>query len=276
MDAEKPLTPDLIDRHAFWCLAMELTHSAVEVMLTSTVEDNSLIYRRIPLPSDIPAPHRALEEVIYRNPLLLSDFRSTNIVLRPQHWAAIPDTIDISDTAAILWPDAAAGNLAPLECPLEPFGATALVMTDRSTLGLLRRTFSDASFSMHMQPLCSFITSSGRNSGVTRAFVNLGPDSVDVIIYAGQRLLFMNSFAVTDPADAAYYILAAAEATRFDRMNHQMLISGAPARREALMPLLRKYINYVMPQIFPAAALRSGREAMEAPFELTVLPLIKN
>ncbi|MDE7427233.1 MAG: DUF3822 family protein [Muribaculaceae bacterium] len=276
MDTDQPLTPDLIDRHTFWCLAMELTPSAVEVMLTSTVEDNSLIYRRIPLPADIPAPHRALEEVIYRNPLLLSDFRSTHIILRPRHWAAIPDTVDPADTSAILWPDAAADNLSPLICPLKPFSAAALAMTDRSSLGLLRRTFSDAAISVHMQPLCSFITSGTRNSGVTKAFVNLGPESVDLIIYSGQRLQYINTFEVTDPSDAAYYILAAVEATSFDRMNHQMLISGPPSRREALMPLLRKYINYVMPQIFPAAALRSGREAMDAPFELTVLPLIRN
>jgi hypothetical protein len=45
------------------------------------------------------------------------------------------------------------------------------------------------------------------------------------------------------------------------------------ALREAIMPELRRYINYVMPVIFPSAMFRAGREAMNAPFELIVLPL---
>ena len=42
---------------------------------------------------------------------------------------------------------------------------------------------------------------------------------------------------------------------------------------EAVAPMLREYVTYVMPAIFPAAAMRIGMDAMKAPFDLILMSL---
>ncbi len=43
--------------------------------------------------------------------------------------------------------------------------------------------------------------------------------------------------------------------------------------RKAVTPLLRRYVASVLPAIFPSALYRAGREAMNAPFNIVILPL---
>jgi hypothetical protein len=51
------------------------------------------------------------------------------------------------------------------------------------------------------------------------------------------------------------------------------LVCGDVALREQIMPELRRFVNYVMPVIFPSTMFRAGKEALNAPFELILLPL---
>ena len=54
---------------------------------------------------------------------------------------------------------------------------------------------------------------------------------------------------------------------------NELFVTGSKALRDATIPTLRKYINYVMPSIFPAAALRIGQDAVKAPLSLILLAL---
>ncbi|MBQ2485271.1 MAG: DUF3822 family protein, partial [Muribaculaceae bacterium] len=73
--------------------------------------------------------------------------------------------------------------------------------------------------------------------------------------------------------DAAYFILHAYDSLKMNRLSDEIQLSGDRDVREQLTPLLRRFINYVMPAIYPAAALRLGHDAMKAPFDLIMLAL---
>jgi hypothetical protein len=55
----------------------------------------------------------------------------------------------------------------------------------------------------------------------------------------------------------------------------EIILAGDPASRAALSPLLRRYVRYVMPAIFPSTMFRAGRAALRTPFELVVAPLVE-
>ncbi len=56
-----------------------------------------------------------------------------------------------------------------------------------------------------------------------------------------------------------------------DVRSDELQISGDKALRDTLTPQLRKYINYVMPMIFPVSAMKIGQDAIKAPFDLILL-----
>ena len=43
--------------------------------------------------------------------------------------------------------------------------------------------------------------------------------------------------------------------------------------QSTMLPMLREYVKNVMPAAYPAAAMRLGRNAMQAPLELILLAL---
>jgi hypothetical protein len=122
-------------------------------------------------------------------------------------------------------------------------------------------------------PLCRYFGIKNRLGNAGKFHIHLSDESIDIIAYGADGLLMANTFASTDVNDDLYYVLAAARSLDFDNNNDQMLLSGNAARREALIPLLRRYISYVMPVIFPSAMFKAGKDSLSAPFELITLPL---
>lgn len=57
------------------------------------------------------------------------------------------------------------------------------------------------------------------------------------------------------------------------KMNDELQLSGDKNLRNEITPLMREYITYVMPTIFPSHLFELGEETHEAPFDLVILPL---
>lgn len=62
--------------------------------------------------------------------------------------------------------------------------------------------------------------------------------------------------------------MSAWQSYKLDPMVDEVQLAGSKTTRDSLKPLLRKYVNYVMPVIFPAAAMKLGDDAIKAPFDL--------
>ena len=75
------LDKDLIKDPRLWRLALRIDEKKMHVVLFCSVEDNSLIYREIPLDTAAQSTQKAIEEAIYENPLLLSDFARIDCII---------------------------------------------------------------------------------------------------------------------------------------------------------------------------------------------------
>ena len=53
----------------------------------------------------------------------------------------------------------------------------------------------------------------------------------------------------------------------------ELQLIGDRTVRDAVAPMLRNYVTYVMPAIFPAASMRMGHDAVKTPFDLILLLL---
>ena len=110
-------------------------------------------------------------------------------------------------------------------------------------------------------------------SGNATASIDDLPESMDVAIYRDGHLQCANTYPFDRVEDAGYYALNAWRTHGLDQLTDELQLMGDGAKRGEITPMLREYVKYVMPAVYPAAAMQLGRNAMQAPLELILLAL---
>ncbi|MDE6483824.1 MAG: DUF3822 family protein [Duncaniella sp.] len=272
MSATDFLTKDLVTDTSMWTLAMRLSSGAVDIAMFTDMEDNSLIYRRCLPAAGTPSVLRAIEDIVYENPLVLSGFRRTFISIVPEASMMLPAGLPCAtDVLAATLPgdgrewavdSAAARNAAIGYCM--PSGCS----------GFIARTFgSDTVVRPHLGFLASYFITRTQRGRHCRMLANLRSDGLDIIAADGGELVKAVSFKCQSVMDAAYYILACRSELNFDDNDSEIIIAGDAAVRAGVMPVVRRFAANVIPAIFPPRMFRAGRKAMDMPFDLTVAPL---
>lgn len=274
MQQDKRLDKELINNPRLWRLALRIDATTLHVVLFCSVEDNSLIYREIPLDVTASSLQKAIEEAIYDNPLLLSDFARVDCVVETDKFTLIPSEIDDADLKERIFKETFTtfdGTI--IENNLNELKTTILMGIDEDLVNFLRRTFNNPSILHHLTPLCTYFHRKSRLGNSGKMYAYLKKNSLDIITFGKDSLLLANTFSFRQPVDAIYYILACREMLHLDAGSDEMLIAGDNTLREAITPTLREYLAYVMPVIFPSAMFKAGKESLNAPFDLIVLPL---
>lgn len=274
MEQKNILDKDLIKEPRLWRLALRIDEKTLHVVLFCKVEDNSLIYRQIPLDQAGPSLQKAIEEAIYDNPLLLSDFAHIDCVVETTTFTIVPAEITDAELRRKIFNETFPtfdGSI--IENELSELKATIIMGLDEQLVNFLRRTFNNPSILHHLTPLCTYFNRKSRLGNSGKMYAYLRPDRLDILSFGKDSLRLANTFAFREPIDAVYYILACRDMLHLDPSADEMLIAGDTALRETITPTLREYLAYVMPVIFPSAMFKAGKDALNAPFDLIVLPL---
>lgn len=257
-------------------MAVRVAPEGIDMVLHSLTEDNSVITRHIPVPAGITDPMKGVEEAVYDAPLLLADFNRTDCVVDAHRYILLPSegvTPEVVEALTrALYPDDA-DNLEAIVNPLSPLDCTLVAWIPLHLAHFLRRTFNNPPIIHHLTPFCRYFAAKSKLGNSGKMYANFRQGYVDLIAFGHNGLLAANSYRVRENTDSLYYIMALRKEFGFDGENDQLLICGEPEMREAMIPLLREYVPYVMPVIFPSTAIRGGEEATRAPFNLIVLPL---
>ena len=276
-----------IDHTELWSLELHITGEQLKVLLYSKAQANSLITRTLALDLSTGSQLKAVEAAVYDNQLLLSEFKEVSVVVDSRHFVLLPPDFSADDTAA---PDGASSAQAALDaafgtkgnadvecafCQMPRCAAAVAFEVPKGLDAFLRRTFFQPRVVHRLYPLCEHFARLNEGSGMSRLHINYDPDgqTMDLAAFSHGRLAMANTFTFRSPADAAFYALHAWSSLGFDSLNDEVQITGSRTMREATAPMLRKYVSYVMPAIFPAAALRIGHDAVNAPLELILLAL---
>lgn len=268
------LDRDMIDTPQMWRLIMGIGHDSIDIAITCASIDNSLIHRHIPLDTEAPTPCRALEDAIYDNPLLLSDFGSIDIVVDTPHFALLPAGTS-TGTADLILSELFTDTEAPSTLTITPMprcGAAIAMLLPADIHGFLHRTFPQLRLHHRLAPLTEYFSAHTRMGSAGKMYAHFHKGAVDIIAFGSDGLTLANTMRYRDPSDAIYYILACRRMLDTDS-DSELFLSGEPALREPVTPTLREYVPYVMPAFFPASVFRAGHDAIHVPLELTVLPL---
>lgn len=271
------LDKDLIADPSICNLLLRICPEQLDVAVYSVVSDNSFLHRSYSLISPTGPTMGMLEETIYDNPLLLSDFRRTYCIIEARRVLSVPSELLLQGHDALRrmfkmqWPDFDG------EIIVDNNGTSNSAIVyglERDLSRFLRRTFtSNLCIDSHLSSLLRYFAAHPGRSNTVRTIANLRENSLDMIALRGSHLLMANTFAFDKPADALYYILASRESLKLDPKIDEMLLAGFSPLREDLSTRLREYIARVMPVIFPPQMFKAGREALGAPFDMIVAPL---
>lgn len=275
---DTPLNKDIIANTSACKLYVRVTNSAADVMIYNPTEDNSLVSKHIALEnSDTEAYLRSLENAVYDNPLILSDFAKTSVLIETGEFLLIPDCVTDSDLQEKLFteahPEHNADTAELLTDHIPALHATMLFAIDKKTVGFLRRAFVNPTFFHHQTPLLRYFADRRRHGNNAKMFVHLREKNMDVFVYGNDGLRMANTFDFNVIDDAMYYILAVRENLGMEQFTDELLISGDAALRRKILPELRRFISSVMPVIFPGVMFKAGKNALSVPFDLIVMPL---
>lgn len=269
------LDKEMIKDPRGWQLVIEAGVDTLSVMMFSHREHQSLIYREIPLARDT-SPLRAFQDAVYDNPLLLGDFGRTTLLIPSRRVVVTPDILDDDsrrETYLSAFPPATADTPEEMITETLPDLHTVITMgVDREFVGFARRTFNNPALRHPLTPTALYFKSKHPGAARGKMIANLRPDRCDIVMLGEHAPQVINSYPTRDPMDALYYIMACRQVYGL-LPSDELILAGDTATRAAVTPQLRRFIRYVIPAILPASMFRAGRDALRAPFEVTVTPL---
>ncbi len=268
------MEPDYRGQARRYRLGLQLEPGQLRVLITPVDGEAGLHQFSIPLdPTADPA--KALEDAIYATPMLLGDYASIGITVVTDNFIPTPaglaeagaevcDLVD-EDFGQMLVKDTITGDIQV---------AWAF---DRKLFNFLERTFRNCPIRCSVTPLTRFLHAKAVRGNTGKVFVHFhghNPRRADIAAFgADGRLLMLTTKPCRSEADAAYFVLATIDSTGLSRTDDEVQICGDAAARDAILPILRRYVRFAVPLIFPSEAFRMGREALVAPFPLIVQTL---
>lgn len=255
-----------------WTLILRLGESSISFILYSDHEENSLIYRELTLDKSTGDYLKSLENCIYDNPALLQDFKRVAVEIASSHFVVLPEAMNNDDHMheVMDYMFATDGGDRHL-CPLSD-GKTAIAFTmPRGVMSFLQRTFNMPTVVHQLVPLSKYGEAKCEKSGISRMFAHLYNEHLDLCVFRKGELIMTNTYRLRNTEEAVFYMLNAWQHLGLDVMTDELQLSSDKTVRDLLTPQLRKYINFVMPIIFPASAMKIGQDAIKAPFDLILL-----
>ena len=261
-----------IDRPELWNLELGVCRDKLQYVLYARSGAQSLHWGEVGL--DASAGYlQALGNAVYDHPLLLNDYGKVRIVASSNHFVILPhEALEREEDCALclseMFPDDD-GDVCL--CGLPQNELAVAYTLPRGVLNFLQRTFNMAPVFHHLHPLCEHFHRLNKGSDISRMFINLYDSSMDVVVYCRGALHMANNYSFRNADDAAYLVLHVWNEFKMEPLTDEVQLMGDKTLRNDIAPLLRKYINYVMPAIFPADAARLGHDAMKAPLNLMLL-----
>lgn len=261
------LDKDLIAQPHLWRLTMLVGPTHLDVLLLPPVEGEEAVFRRIELDGEALSQSKAVEDAIYANPLLLSDFKGVTCLVDTPSAMAVPT--EISPTDYELLCAKAFGEEEPgvVVSPTGTETAVMLMSVDQSLRGFISRTFYNARFAHHLAPLCRYLA--GINpAGSSRLYALMREGAVDLVALDGRRLLCVNTFACTTAADAVYYILATAKLLDIDTEEGVVVTGGHGTMAQEVFEVLGRFVENPATLSLPPLKFRVAAGSDDIPFQM--------
>lgn len=272
------LSRDFIAQPELWRLVLMLDRKALHCALYPPVAREQLIWRTFAFDSAAPSTLRAIEDIIYDNPLLLCDFRQVDCIVADTPSLLVPAEAPADDYELLFAAANPSADTATADIIADKVAdnATLLSLPDPDITAFLQRTFYNIRFHRSTPLLASYFTRHSDSLPQKRVIVLTDGDRLTLLALSGNSLLASNTFVYSKPADAAYYILASMQQTGLDPADNDTAIAfwgESLTANDTIAAILRPYAARISPVPFPTLRHRASKNTLDAPFPLLIMPL---
>lgn len=253
-----------------WELLVSIDDRTVKYILFTPAVANSLITGVV---ARADASLQGLEDAVYDTPVLLGEYKRVRVVVHSSHFVLFPAAADDASCLSLLrqaFPD---DNGDAAVCAMPENGVKIAYLLPQGLQAFLGRTFNYPMVCHHLVPFCEYFKGLQHADDVSRMFLHLDDERMDLAVYRDGGLLCANTYQFSNSQDAVYYALNVWKCHGLDQLADELQLMGNPEPCAAMTPGLREFVKLVMPAEFPAAAMRLGRNAMQAPLDLILLAL---
>lgn len=235
------LPKELIDDASKYSLCLTIRKGAVDVSVSPRQPDLPTLTTTIQLTDAL----SALESAVYDNPLLLSDFNDTTVLVETGKFLLVPASMCGS---AI--PDLIASSIWGSDTISfsEPVGTGREIMVSgisREIMAFLRRTFPTACVRQRIALLVDRFVVANTDRQTAKLYVNDNSESIDVV-YAGQYALHaVNTYFTPTIDDKMYYIMALTSTCGFRPHADEIMLYGNDEAVGTLAAALGEYFSIV-------------------------------
>ncbi|MDE6100593.1 MAG: DUF3822 family protein, partial [Paramuribaculum sp.] len=270
------LEKDLISQPELWRLALMIGHDSFDVAIYPPVAREEVVWRSFPLDPNAPSRLKAIEDIIYDNPLLLCDFRKIDCVINPESRLIVPSCASPEQYEMLF--SAACPSSESLELTATEINDDTLMLEgfEPEITAFLKRTFFNVTIRGRLPLLISYFIHRAEGLRPKRAVTLITGNRLTLIALDGNRLLAANEFQFNEIADAAYYVMAALNHIGFktDGQDFDLAVHGQSlTSSESLAAVLRNYVAEIRPVPFPSLRFRATKTTLQAPFPLIILPI---
>lgn len=271
------LDKDSITQSQLWRLALMIDNNFLHVALYPPVAREEIVWRSFPIDPAAPSKLKAIEDIIYDNPLLLAEFRQIDCIIDDDAGLIVPASFNPEHYELLLDSISARTEQTELDIEVTPIApnATLLSQPNADIAAFLRRTFFNISLRPRLPLIASYLIKHTEGLSEQRAIALMRDGQMTFIAFNGSNLLIANDFKYESPTDAAYYIMASMQQIGLDSSNPDVsvaLFGDSLSEPGSLSKVLKPYIAGLCQLPFPTLRFRASKSTIQAPFPLLILP----
>ncbi|MCI9607244.1 MAG: DUF3822 family protein [Muribaculaceae bacterium] len=258
------ITKEMIPQPELWRCAMEINASSIEVVLLPPVDSERALYTSIILNPEAPSHEKAVQEAIYANPVLLSDFKRVDALFDCEDITFVPSQLlQRVEAESVCSASGINTDGKRIECDELPGGVTSIYAVDAALIGFIRRTFFNVRTAHRLSP----IVSNAMNSDGLLAVIERS--RLDIIGTADGKLQMARTIRCKTPQDATYFIIATRKSLELH--GAPLLFAGSGEDADTVRGYVERYCEKPLTAEAPALPAVPDRDTLNIPRSLSAL-----
>jgi hypothetical protein len=211
----------------------------------ATTDGSEVLFEEYPLNSSISMAAN-LREALRTMPLLSDDFERV-LVMVDAPTLMVPANLFIEEESEALYHHAFTGDeqLQVMHTVLPDLNAVALFAIQKDLRSVIANHFGDVSYSAAVAPVWRHLHQRSYTGQHQKLYGYFHDRRLEVFSFQQKRFKFCNSFAVNNPNDALYYLLAGWKQLSLEAEHDEMYLVGDINEREQLMAETQRFVKHV-------------------------------
>lgn len=224
------------------CLTIRVSRNSLSF---STIEAGEVIYVPYTLNSSISMAAN-LREAFHSEAILANSYRRVEVMVDTPV-LMVPTNLFDEEEQEALYHHAFSRQeqLAVMHTVLPDINAVAVFALQKDLRGVITNVYPEAHFMAAVAPVWRYLHQRSYMGKHQKLFGYFHDQRLEVFSYGQNRFRFCNSYAVNNPNDALYYLLAVWKQLGFEPEHDEMHLAGQLDDREVFITEAQKFVKRV-------------------------------